>query len=180
MASRIELIKEGVANMQIEFTLNHQVVSVEAPPDVTLLALLRDYLKLTGTKEGCEVGECGACSVLLDGQVVNTCMVLAPQAAGREVVTIEGIHGPEGGPNDLQLNFIDFGAVQCGFCIPGMVMAGEALLRQNPRPTRQEIRLALAGNLCRCTGYQQIVDAIEATAQSRLGQTVNTKNQGVG
>lgn len=155
--------------MQIEFTLNHQPVSVEAPPDITLLALLRDYLDLTGTKEGCEVGECGACSVILAGRVVTACMVLAPQVIGREVITIEGIRGPDGGPNDMQENFIEYGAVQCGFCIPGMVMAGEALLQRNPSPTRQEIRQALAGNLCRCTGYQQIVDAIEATALQRGG-----------
>lgn len=153
--------------MKLEFLLNQQPVAVEAPPDITLLTLLRDYLNLTGTKEGCEVGECGACSVILDGQVVNSCMVLAPQVAGRELITIEGIHGPDGGPNDLQENFIDYGAVQCGFCIPGMVISGEALLHHNPQPIRSEIRLALAGNLCRCTGYQQIVDAIEATALSR-------------
>jgi aerobic-type carbon monoxide dehydrogenase small subunit (CoxS/CutS family) len=153
--------------MQIQFTLNGKPVSVEAPPDITLLVLLRDHLNLTGTKEGCEVGECGACSVLLDGRLVNSCLVLAPQAGGRDVVTIEGICAPEGGPNDLQENFIDYGAVQCGFCIPGMVLAGEALLHQTLNPTRTEIREALAGNLCRCTGYQQIVDAIEATAASR-------------
>ncbi|MEW5960502.1 MAG: (2Fe-2S)-binding protein [Chloroflexota bacterium] len=153
--------------MYIEFLLNHQPISVDAPPDITLLILLRDYLSLTGTKEGCEVGECGVCSVILDGQVVNSCLVLAPQIAGRQVITIEGIRGPAGGPNDLQENFIEYGAVQCGFCIPGMVISGEALLRHNSQPTRSEIRLALAGNLCRCTGYQQIIDAIEATALSR-------------
>lgn len=155
--------------MRIEFTLNHQPVTVEAPPDITLLTLLRDYLELTGTKEGCEVGECGACSVILDDELVNSCLVLAPQVIGRQVITIEGIHGPQGGPSDLQENYIEYGAVQCGFCIPGMVLAGEALLKHNPHPTRQEIRGALAGNLCRCTGYQQIVDAIQATATTRAG-----------
>jgi carbon-monoxide dehydrogenase small subunit len=154
--------------MLIEFTLNHQLISVEAPPDITLLALLRDYLNLTGTKEGCDVGECGACSIILDGRLVNSCLVLAPQVAGRQVITIEGIRGLEDRPNDLQQNFIDYGAVQCGFCTPGMVLAGEALLAHNPQPTRQEIRAALAGNLCRCTGYQQIVDAIQATASARI------------
>jgi aerobic-type carbon monoxide dehydrogenase small subunit (CoxS/CutS family) len=153
--------------MLLEFTLNHQPVSIEAPPDITLLALLREHLNMTGTKEGCEVGECGACSVFLDGRLVNSCLVLARQVAGREVFTIEGIRGPDGGPNDMQENFIEYGAVQCGFCIPGMVLAGEALLMHNPRPTREEIRVALAGNLCRCTGYQQIVDAIQATALER-------------
>lgn len=153
----------------IEFTLNGKPVAVEAPPDITLLTLLRDYLNLTGAKEGCSVGECGACAVIMDGRLVNSCLVLAPQAAGSEIITIEGIRGPDGGPNDMQENFITYGAVQCGICIPGMIMAGEALLMRNPQPTRAEIRTALAGNLCRCTGYQQIVDAIEATARSRQG-----------
>ena len=164
--------------MLIEFTLNQQLVSIAAPPDITLLALLRDYLNLTGTKEGCDVGECGACSVILDGWLVNSCLVLAPQVAGRQVITIEGIRGPEGGPNDLQQNFIDYGAVQCGFCTPGMVLAGEALLAHNPQPTRQEIRAALAGNLCRCTGYQQIVDAIQATASARTRKRDTALEQG--
>jgi aerobic-type carbon monoxide dehydrogenase small subunit (CoxS/CutS family) len=153
--------------MLIEFTLNRQKVVLESPPDITLLTMLRDYLNLTGTKEGCEVGECGACSVILDGRLVNSCMVSAPQVDGREVITIEGVRGPDDGPNDMQENFIEYGAVQCGFCIPGMVLAGEALLMMVPQPTREEIRLALAGNLCRCTGYQHIVDAIRATASGR-------------
>ena len=153
--------------MLIEFTLNHKPVAVEAPPNITLLTLLRDYLNLTGAKEGCAVGECGACSVIMDGRLVNSCLVLAPQAGGSEIVTIEGIRGPDGGPNDMQENFITYGAVQCGICIPGMVVAGEALLMHTLNPTRPEIRTALAGNLCRCTGYQQIVDAIEATARGR-------------
>ncbi len=156
--------------MLIVFSLNRKPVAVEAPPDITLLALLRDYLNLTGTKEGCSVGECGACSVIMDGRLVNSCLVLAPQAAGTEIITIEGIHAPGGGPNDMQQNFIDSGAVQCGFCIPGMVMAGEALLMHNPEPAREEIRVALAGNLCRCTGYQQIVDAIQVTAAQRRAE----------
>jgi aerobic carbon-monoxide dehydrogenase small subunit len=153
--------------MQIEFTLNGRPVSVDAPPDMSLLALLRDRLGLTGTKEGCGIGECGACSVLIDGRLRNSCLVMAPQAGGCEIVTIEGIHAPDGGPNDLQENFINHGAVQCGFCTPGMVLAGEALLSEHSSPDRAQIRAALAGNLCRCTGYQQIVDAIEATAHQR-------------
>lgn len=152
--------------MQIEFRLNGREIKVEAPADISLLALLRDYLGLTGTKQGCEIGECGACSVLLDGRVVNSCLILAPQVSGREVITIEGIRD-NGRPNDLQENFIDYGAVQCGYCIPGMVIAGEALLKRNLQPTRTEIREAISGNLCRCTGYKQIVDAIEATAEQR-------------
>ncbi len=153
--------------MLIEFTLNHNPVAVEAPPDITLLDLLRDHLGLTGSKEGCSVGECGACSVIMDGRLINSCLVLSPQAGGSDIITIEGIHAADGGPNDVQENFITYGAVQCGICIPGMVVAGEALLLHNPNPSRSEIRTALAGNLCRCTGYQQIVDAIEATAKGR-------------
>ncbi len=153
--------------MKFDLTVNGNHQTTEAPADISLLFLLRDYLHLTGTKEGCNVGECGACSVLLDGKLVNSCLVLAAQANGRDVITIEGIHAPDGGPNDLQQAFIEYGAVQCGFCIPGMVLAGEALLSSTLTPTRTEIREAIAGNLCRCTGYQQIVDAIEATATGR-------------
>jgi aerobic-type carbon monoxide dehydrogenase small subunit (CoxS/CutS family) len=153
--------------MKIDFILNGSSVSIEAPARISLLTLLRDVLGLTGTKEGCGIGECGACTVLLDDRPVNSCLVLAPQAEGRKVTTIEGVRAQDGGPNDLQQAFIDFGAVQCGFCIPGMVLSGEALLATNPHPTRKEIRTAIAGNLCRCTGYQQIVDAIQATAVRR-------------
>jgi carbon-monoxide dehydrogenase small subunit len=153
--------------MKIEFTLNGKPTEVEAPAGVTLLHLLREHLGLTGSKPGCEVGECGACSVILDGRVVNSCQLLAPQVQGREVTTIEGIGAPGGGPSDLQLAFLEFGAVQCGYCTPGMVMAAAAFLAHQPNPTRAEIREAISGNLCRCTGYQQIVDAIEATAARR-------------
>jgi aerobic-type carbon monoxide dehydrogenase small subunit (CoxS/CutS family) len=164
--------------MKIEFRLNHKPIAVEAPPDISLLVLLRDHLGLTGTKEGCEVGECGACSVILDGKLRNSCLVLAPQVAGRDVITIEGVRAADGGPNDLQSNFIDYGAVQCGFCTPGMVLAGEALLMRNRQPSREDIKRALAGNLCRCTGYQQIVDAIEATAAQRLALATPQAAQG--
>jgi carbon-monoxide dehydrogenase small subunit len=160
--------------MKIQFTLNGNPVEVEAPPDMTLLHLLRETLGLTGSKPGCEVGECGACTVILDGRAVNSCQLLAPQVHSREVVTIEGIGAPDGGPSDLQLAFLEFGAVQCGYCTPGMVVAAEAFLARvasrrggHPNPTRAEIREAISGNLCRCTGYQQIVDAIEATAARR-------------
>jgi carbon-monoxide dehydrogenase small subunit len=156
--------------MLIEFQLNGKPTQVEAPADLTLLDLLRDTLGLTGTKHGCDIGECGACSVLLDGELVNSCMLLAPQVAGRQVITIEGVSGPHNTPNDMQENFIDSGAVQCGFCTPGLILAGEALLSHNPNPTRAEIREAISGNLCRCTGYQQVIDAIEVTAQQRQKQ----------
>lgn len=155
--------------MEIRFTLNGKPTVVDAPPDITLLHLLRDYLDLTGTKCGCEIGECGACSVILDGEVVNSCLVLAPQVEGRQVITIEGIRGPDGGPNDLQEAFIEAGAVQCGFCTPGMVVAATVLLRKHGYPTREQIVEGISGNLCRCTGYQQIVEAIQMTVLRRAG-----------
>jgi aerobic carbon-monoxide dehydrogenase small subunit len=158
--------------MKIEFLLNGQPVTVEAPGSQTLLKLLRDTLGLTGSKPGCEIGECGACSVLLDGEVVNSCLVLAAQVNGRKLVTIEGVHAPDGGPNDLQQALVEQGAVQCGYCTPGMVLAGEALLARTLTPSTDEIRAAISGNLCRCTGYHQIVNAIEATARQRAGQEV--------
>jgi aerobic-type carbon monoxide dehydrogenase small subunit (CoxS/CutS family) len=155
--------------MHIKFTLNGEPIEVDVPARTTLLHLLRDHLGLTGTKTGCEIGECGVCSVLVDDRVVNACLLLAPQVGGCTVTTIEGIHGPDGGPSDLQSAFLEFGATQCGYCIPGLVLAAESLLRRNPNPSRAEIRAAIAGNLCRCTGYQQIVDLIEATARQRRG-----------
>ncbi len=153
--------------MKISFEVNGQVVHLDIAADRTLLSVLRDDLNLTGTKEGCGVGECGACSVLLDGRLVNSCLTLAAQVDGRSLITIEGLRAENGGPTDLQQAFIDYGAVQCGYCIPGMLLASEALLRENPHPSRKDIRTALAGNLCRCTGYQQIVDAVQATAKQR-------------
>ena len=153
--------------MEITFKLNGKSVTVEAPPCMTLLQLLRDRMGLMGTKEGCSVGECGACSVLVDGLLVNSCLLLAQQMGGRKVITIEALAGPDGEPNELQSAFIEHGASQCGFCTPGMIMAAEALLASNPSPTRLEIQQALAGNLCRCTGYHQIFEAIEATAENR-------------
>ena len=158
--------------MKIEFVLNCEPASVEAPASLTLLKLLRDVLGLTGSKPGCEIGECGACSVLLDGEVVNACLTLAAQVHGRTLVTIEGIHAPDGGPNDLQVALVEQGAVQCGYCTPGMVMAGEALLARTLTPSREEIQAAISGNLCRCTGYHQIAAAIEATARQRAREAV--------
>lgn len=156
--------------MEISFTLNGSPTTVEVPPDITLLQLLREHLDMTGTKCGCEIGECGACSIILDGEVVNSCLVLAPQVEGSSVVTIEGIRGADGGPNDLQMAFIEAGAIQCGFCTPGMVIAATVLLEKHGYPTREQIVEGISGNLCRCTGYQQIIEAIEMTAQRRAAQ----------
>ena len=158
--------------MQIQFTLNGQATTVDAPADMTLLKMLREELDLTGTKCGCEIGECGACSIILDGEVVNSCLMLAAQVDGREVITIEGIRGEDGGPNDLQEAFIEAGAVQCGFCTPGMIVAATVLLEKHGYPMREQIAEGISGNLCRCTGYQQIIDAVELTARRRAGEEI--------
>jgi carbon-monoxide dehydrogenase small subunit len=131
----------------------------------TLLQALKERLFLTGAKEGCGVGECGACTVLLDGRAVNACLVLAVEADGRAVETIEGEARADGSLSPLQQAFIDHGALQCGFCTPGMVLSARALLRRSPRPTRAEIVEAVAGNLCRCTGYEPVLEAIAAAAE---------------
>ncbi len=150
---------------KITFTLNGKLTTVTAPPNITLLDLLRDYLHLTGTKKGCEIGECGACMVLLDGEAVNSCMVLAPQVEGKKVVTIEGLAPEPGKLHPIQEAFIETGAVHCGFCTPGMVISAKALLDRNPSPTEQEIKVAISGNLCRCTGYKQIIDAVKLASE---------------
>ena len=154
------------ATVTVSFTLNGKPQELDVPPNMTLLHLLREAIGLTGTKRGCDVGECGACTVLLDGRAVNSCLVLAPQVAGREVVTVEGL-APLGTLRSLQESFLDHGAVQCGFCTPGMLMSAKDLLDHTAQPTEKEIREAIAGNLCRCTGYQQIVEAIEDAARRK-------------
>jgi carbon-monoxide dehydrogenase medium subunit len=148
----------------ITTTINGRSHKLSIPANRTLLDLLRDQLGLLGTKCGCEIGECGACTVLLDGEPVNSCLVLAPQIAGREVMTVEGL-AQEGKLHPLQESFLDHDAVHCGFCTPGMLLSAKALLDLNPRPTDTEIRTAISGNLCRCTGYQQIVQAISKAAK---------------
>jgi carbon-monoxide dehydrogenase small subunit len=143
--------------------VNGEEQAISFAPYKTLLEVLREDLGLTGTKHGCELGECGACAVLLDGEPQLSCLTLALECDGRSVQTIEGLQrGAELHP--LQAAFADFGGSQCGYCTPGVIMTAKALLERNPAPTRQEIREATAGNLCRCTGYQQIVDAIEDAA----------------
>lgn len=150
--------------MRAAFQLNGGPVELEIKPNQTLLEVIRRDCALTGTKEGCGIGECGACTVLLDGWPVRSCLVLALDARGKKVTTIEGlVDGARLHP--LQESFIQYGAIQCGFCIPGMLMAAKALLDEKPKPTEQEVRAAIAGNLCRCTGYVKIVEAILAASE---------------
>jgi carbon-monoxide dehydrogenase small subunit len=151
----------------IKLTVNGRLHELAVPTSRTLVELLRCDLGLTGTKQGCGVGECGTCTVLLDGQPVNSCLVLAVDLDGREITTIEGLaNGPHLHP--LQNAFIEKGAIQCGFCTPGMILTSYALLNRYPNPTDKEIREALAGNLCRCTGYQKIVEAVSHVVQNGL------------
>jgi len=148
----------------IKVTVNREVYELEVPVHRTLLDFLRQDLELMGTKSGCETGDCGACTVLMNGKPVNSCLVLAVETDGKEVLTVEGLaHGLELHP--LQEAFIEQGAVQCGYCTPGMLLSAKALLDEIPRPTEDEIKEALAGNLCRCTGYYNIVNAVMAAAK---------------
>ena len=148
----------------LNFMLNGEPIQVEIEPHLTLLQLLREKLELTGTKEGCGVGECGACTILLDGKSINSCIFPALEAEGKSITTIEGIADGKGGLHPIQKAFIEHGAIQCGFCTPGMVLSAKALLDEIPKPTEEEIRNGIAGNLCRCTGYLQIVQAVKAAS----------------
>jgi len=150
-------------NYELHFTLNGEEKSLEIEPGISVLELLRDVLDLKGTKEGCGIGECGACTIVVDGKAVNACLMFAVQLDGRSVMTVEGLgQGEELHP--IQQSFIDHHAVQCGFCTPGILMSTQALLEENPEPKRAEIVKAIAGNLCRCTGYQSIIAGIEDAA----------------
>ena len=153
-----------MSTLDLTFQLNGRAVNLKVSPDLLLVDLIRDVLGLKGTKIGCREGECGACTVLLDGEPVNSCILPALKAQGRSVVTIEGLTGSDGVLDPIQQAFIDAGAVQCGFCTPGMILNAKALLGRNPNPDEEEIRMALSGVLCRCTGYQKIVQAVQTAA----------------
>lgn len=149
--------------MKIAFRLNGSDIAIDTDPCRRVVDILREDLGLTGTKESCGSGECGSCTILVEGESRLSCLMVAGQLSGREITTIEGL-GSQGEMHPVQKAFVDHGAVQCGFCTPGMVLAAVDLLRRNPRPGRQEIRRGLSGNICRCTGYQKIVDAVEAAS----------------
>ena len=145
-------------------TINGKEYELAVAPNMTLADLLREELLLTGTKKGCELGDCGTCTVIMNGKAVNSCLVLAVQASGKEITTVEGLE-TEDGLHPLQEKFIENGAIQCGFCTSGMLLSGKALLDKTPKPNELEIRTAISGNLCRCTGYQKIVESIKDASE---------------
>jgi carbon-monoxide dehydrogenase small subunit len=148
----------------IDLKINGEIYEVAVDTHRTLLEVLRENLELTGTKEACDLGECGSCTVLIDGKPVLSCLTLAIEAQGKDILTIEGL-AQEGKLSPLQHSFVDHGAIQCGFCSPGMIMSAKALLDRNPSPTEDEIKDAISGNLCRCTGYVKIIEAVKAAAE---------------
>lgn len=153
---------------KVNFYVNEEPVELYVDGNKTMLNILRDELCLTGTKEGCGAGECGACTIIADGKPLNACLVLAPELDGMHITTIEGIV-KDGELSELQKQFVELSALQCGFCTPGFIMSGTALLQENPNPSREEIKTAIAGNLCRCTGYVRIIEAIEEAAKVLRG-----------
>ncbi|MCQ1528848.1 (2Fe-2S)-binding protein [Lutispora saccharofermentans] len=152
--------------MLLQFKVNGKDYSINVEPQQRLVDILRNNLGLTGTKEGCGEGECGTCTVIMNGKAVHSCLVLAPQARGKEIITVEGLE-IDGKLDKLQESFIEHGAIQCGFCTPGMLMSAKALLMENPNPTVEDIKTAIAGNICRCTGYNKIVSAIKAVTEAK-------------
>ena len=158
-----------MTDMEIAVTVNGTVHRAHVPPRLTLLDFLRDTLRQTGTHIGCEHGICGACSVIFDSVPIRSCLMFAVQAHGHEVLTVEGLSGEAGALGDIQDAFWECHAMQCGYCTPGMIIAAHALLAENPAPSSEEIREAISGNLCRCTGYTQIVEAVALAAERRLG-----------
>ena len=168
--SNIEIRKgKAMGKRLLKLTVNGKTIEVAVELSSTLLSVLRGELGLTGVKEGCSRGDCGACTVILDGKAVCSCLVPAVKAMGKEVLTVEGLGRP-GKLHPLQEAFLECGAVQCGFCTPGMLLSAKAFLEQNPSPTRQEVRAAISGNLCRCTGYTKIVDAIILASANMRGK----------
>ncbi len=156
-----------MAKQIIKLTVNGEPCELAVEPRWTLLEAVREQMGLTGSKEGCGTGDCGACSMIVDGRLITACLMLAPEADGSEITTIEGL-ARNGDLHPVQQSFIEAGGVQCGFCTPGMIMAAKVLLDRNPRPTLDDVRLGLAGNLCRCTGYAKIYEAVLAAAE-RIG-----------
>ncbi len=152
-----------MAKRIVALSVNGELHEIAVAPNRTLLEALREDLRLTGTKQGCGAGDCGTCTVLMDGRPVNACLILAVQAAGHEILTIEGV-APDGELHPLQKAFVEHGAVQCGFCTPGMVLSGLAVLETHADPSEEDVRVAISGNLCRCTGYQKIVEAVMSAA----------------
>lgn len=155
---------------RVNFFVNEEPVELYVDANKTMLRVLREELALTGTKEGCGAGECGACTVIVDGKPINACLVLAPELDGMHITTVEGL-AKDGQLTNMQQAFVDLAALQCGFCTPGFIMSATALLQENPSPSRDEIVDAISGNLCRCTGYARIIEAIELAARKGGGQT---------
>lgn len=160
------LISQNPTTLDIELTVNNRRITHSIPTHLRLLDFLRNELDLTGAKEVCAEGECGACTVIMDDKIVNSCLVLAVEANGAEITTIEGI-GKENELSKLQQAFVNYHSVQCGYCIPGMILAGEQLLKDNPNATEEEVKQGIAGNICRCTGYTKIIDAISALVSEK-------------
>jgi aerobic carbon-monoxide dehydrogenase small subunit len=166
----LDIIGGFCMSREIKFVLNGAQTCVAIEDDWNLLYLLREKLGLTGAKEGCGRGECGACTVIVDGLAVNSCLYFAVEIDGKEVLTIEGLAAADGTLHALQESFVKNGGIQCGFCTPGMILSAKALLDENPQPTETDIKQALAGNLCRCTGYVQIVESVEAVVDKGSGE----------
>lgn len=166
-----------MTRLQLELKVNGELREVLVVPQATLLEILREDLDLTGTKHGCELGECGACTVLVDGQPVISCLVLGRTCEGKEISTVEGMADPEQHP--LQKTFAELGAAQCGYCTPGILLTAEALLRDEPDPSRQDIKDALGGNLCRCTGYIKIYEAVELAAARMRGENAEPSEESI-